>query len=59
MAFREGLDGTERDCELLLSFPRQIGSLTFYPHDRTVFGLAQGSVKMMKQWHEMSEMSRR
>lgn len=53
--FREGLDGTERECTSLASFcvPFLTISVTI------VFALAQESAKLTKQWFESSDKAKR
>ena len=55
MAFREGLDGTEREREL----PRNFVARSRINDGLAVFVLAQESARRTKRWYETSERARR
>ncbi|OBZ71902.1 DNA replication complex GINS protein PSF3 [Grifola frondosa] len=56
MAFREGLDGTERECGCLgLSSPDTLRLMWL----EIVFALAQESARRTKKWYETSDRGRR
>ena len=55
MAFREGLDGTERERELR-DGPPVVSETDSGP---AVFVLAQESARRTKRWYETSERARR
>lgn len=60
-SFREGLDGTERECELSGHEGTLRGQLTpgILLNGCAVFALAQESAKRTKRWYEDSDRGRR
>lgn len=52
-SFREGLDGTERECKLLKVVHAMVMTVFL------VFALAQDSAKQTKKWYESSDRGRR